>query len=251
MYLTSEMADLYTIFVNYVEKIVETENLVFFKGVPDFQYMLEHVSARHGADYLELLGSTPITTEQIKTYCCINDRIGAPMKASYSVGSVSPTSLRYLYHAHLALTHFKESVGAKPFHIVEVGGGYGGLCLAISFLASSYGVQIASYTIVDLDPIGALQKLYLAEHSLEFPVEFVSASTYGRDIQAQPLALISNYCFSEIQEEHRQRYIEELLPKTSAGFLAWNNIDVYPIGKTLRVEMERPMTGGKNRFVYF
>lgn len=245
------MTDIYKRFTDYVEKIVATQNLVWFKGVPDFQYMLEHVSGRVGQDYVSLLESTPITTEQIQTYCRINDRIGAPMKTPYSFGAVSPTSLRYLYHAHLALTHFKASVGGGPFHIVEVGGGYGGLCLAISFLASSYGVQIASYTIVDLDPIGALQKLYLAEHSLEFPVEFVSALTYGRDIQAQPLALISNYCFSEIQEEHRQRYIEELLPKTSAGFLAWNNIDVYPIGKTLRVEMERPMTGAKNRFVYF
>lgn len=246
------MTDIYRRFTDYVDTVVVSKNMAWFKGVPDFQYMLEHVSPRAGADYLALIqGTRQISIEQIQEFCKLNDRIGNPNTAIYQFGKFSPTSLRYLYQAHLILKHFKEKFGQAPFHIVEVGGGYGGLCLAVSFLAAARGVQISSYTIIDLDSAGALQRLYLSEHQLAFPTEFVSASTYGRDMQVAPLAMISNYCFSEIEEVHRTQYIEHLLPKVSAGFLAWNNIDLCPIGKEVRAEMEQPMTGAKNRFVYF
>ncbi len=63
-------------------------------------------------------------------------------------------SLGYIYHSHLILTHLKTCILDT---IVEVGGGYDGLCLALHLFAAKYNVNIKSYTIVDLPSISKLQ----------------------------------------------------------------------------------------------
>lgn len=215
--------------------------------------MLEHVNDVQGKQYLELIrANTSISAEQIKAFCETNDRLGSPQKATFDDLVTSPTSLRYIWHAHTILswfTTFEES--KRGLHIVEVGGGYGGLCLAVSTFAEHYGVSIASYTIVDIKEPSALQKLYLSKHSLNFPARFEDASTYGAGIDQSGLFLISNYCFSEISFEAQKEYINTLFPKISHGFIAWNMIPTYHFGFDVRLEEETPNTGPFNKFVFF
>jgi hypothetical protein len=104
------------------------------------------------------------------------------------------------------------SVDAAAMDIVEVGGGYGGLCLAVHHFAPKYGVRINSYTICDLTNINRLQQLYLNHVNPYIKVEFVDAATYGANIPRDNMFLISNYCFSEIGESHQALYQQKLLP---------------------------------------
>jgi hypothetical protein len=251
----------YDIYVEYVGYICSVKKLGGFKSNPKYTYMLEHVSKGHGQAYLEcIINNTNITIAEIVEFCAINDANGDPNKVKYNefpeTVSISPSSLRYIYHTHLILSHMISiggSVDAAAMDIVEVGGGYGGLCLAVHHFAPKYGVRINSYTICDLTNINRLQQLYLNHVNPYIKVEFVDAATYGANIPRDNMFLISNYCFSEIWESHQALYRQKLLPKISHGFLAWNGIPVYDLGfGHLRVEPEIPHTGGKfNKYVYF
>jgi hypothetical protein len=154
-----------------------------------------------------------------------------------------------VYHAHLFLKHLQGLGITKP-NIVELGGGYGGLCLAIHTYAEKFGVTPRQYSIIDLETPGKLQRRVLDMYGYS-SVKCLNAENSGAEVD-QDSVLISTYAFSEIQHEYQKKYIETLFPKITHGFIVWNSIPVYDMGKTLLiVENERPMTGSVNRFVYF
>ena len=240
-------------YADYIDFVASCD-IASFKQHPRYTFMLEHVSPSDGQAYFSLLTSEcGLSIATIEGFCRLNDKIGSPRVAQIAgLGThVSPTSLRYLYHAYLILAH-----APQDSHLVEIGCGYGGLCLAIQYLAGIVDKKIASYACVDLDPATELQNKYLSRFSLDFKVTFHSASTYGCTIDGDNLFLISNYCFSEIADHHQKGYIQTLFPRVTSGFLAWNHIPLYDFGKPIqRIERERPLTGAsygvQNMFVYF
>jgi SAM-dependent MidA family methyltransferase len=159
--------------------------------------------------------------------------------------------LRYLYHAHLILTHLKSS---SLTDIVEIGGGYGGLYLAIDFLYTKYDVEIKSYSIIDLEIATNLQKKYISNFNTKIPVFFYKSQLFGADIDKKDLFLISNYCFSEINMDLQKKYVEILFNKVVHGFMCWNFIPVYDFGFSTTIESENvPYSSNSltNKFVRF
>lgn len=135
-------------------------------------------------------------------------------------------------------------------NLIEIGAGYGGLALAISHFCKNFGINIESYDIIDLDVISQLQKMYLSNFDLNFPINVHDAALFGSDLNLDKYFLISNYCFSEIDKKLQEKYIEILFQKVNHGFFVWNAIPLYDIGKQIITESERPETGN-NLFVKF
>jgi hypothetical protein len=240
---------IYQRYENFLVSCVENKRLENFKKNPSYTEILEHTSFDQGISYLRLIGLSSITQDEIKEFSSKNDSFGNPAKHDFGFVICSPSNLRYIYHAHLILSHFKTF--DLPINIVEIGGGYGGLYLAICFFAKKYDVVISSYTIIDLPVVTRFQQLYLSNFLLEIPVEFVDSTTYGESLSKPNLFLISNYCFSEISMEHQQKYIKNLFNKISHGFFAWNHIPLYDFGFKYMVEDEIPKTGTLNKYVRF
>lgn len=242
-----------SIYVDFSKYVETLSNINDFKSHPDFTNVLEHVSFNQGIQYLDLIkNKTPLSQDDIIAYCKINDKIGGGEKYNYDFITTSPTNFRYLFQAHLIITHL-FTLNLTDVNIVEVGCGYGGLCLAINHLSNTYNIKIKikSYNLIDLPSLSKLQQLYLKEHQLNFTTNFHSAFNYGADIEQNELFLISNYCFSEISSENQQKYINTLFPKVSHGFMAWNYIPVYNFGFDYVEETEYPLTGTFNKYVYF
>jgi hypothetical protein len=131
--------------------------------------------------------------------------------------------------------------------IIEIGGGYGGLCFFIRKLASLFELTVRSYTIFDLEEPSKLQKKYL-ENMGYFDTNFRSENLQKNSF------LISNYAFSGIPMYLQKQYTNNVLnPYTSHGFLAWNLIDVYAFvaDKNISIEPEVQSTGIKNKYVRF
>ena len=231
---------LYNNLINYVKTVVENNNLTNFKSnVTD---IFEHVSYELGQQYIDCIKKySVLSTDQIISYCKKNDMYGGGKKYDYGWITTSPTNFRYLLHSHIILTHIK-SQDQHETNIVEIGCGYGGLCLAILELSHFYGVTINEYHLIDLPDINLLQKLYLSNFSFTTKLLFHSAYTYGHNITTTNLFLISNYCFSEIDSEHQKRYISQLFPKVSHGFMTWNHILFYDFGFKVNIEEEYPLT---------
>ena len=109
--------------------------------------------------------------------------------------------------------------------IIEIGGGYGGLCFFIYKLAFMFDITINTYSIFDLEMPLILQKKYLEKNNI-VNVNFVNLTNITN--LNKNSFLISNYAFSEISMDLQKQYTEQVLnPYTSHGFLTWNFIDVY------------------------
>ena len=184
--------DIYARYSNFVSQICESNNLTMFKSHPDYTYMLEHVNKSQGYEYLYFIKSmTNINEDEIKEFCMFNDSVGSPKREDYGFIVTSPTSLRYIFQAHLILSHLC-TLNLPSVDIVEVGGGYGGLCLAIHHFSTKYNIHINTYSIVDLPSISTLQKLYLSEVKSDLVVNFVDATTFGGDINKNNISFKRN-----------------------------------------------------------
>jgi hypothetical protein len=222
-----------------------------FKNNMNYNGILEHVTIDEGYKYLQLIrNNTTITESQIQEYCKMNDSIGTPKQHDYGIITCSPTCLRYIWLSHKILTHFK-SLNKENYSIVEIGGGYGGLCLSLDFFSKHYSVKITNYFMIDLTWPKTLQKLYLSNFNISFPISFHEAMNYGEDIITNDSMLISTYSFSEIEDYHQKKYISLLFPKINHGFFAWNGIPTYNFGFNFFEEEETPKTGKFNKFVLF
>jgi hypothetical protein len=242
----------YDTYARYVDGICKAGDISSFKTHPAYTYMLEHVLPEQGQAYLDCIRkNTGFPEEAIQAFCTLNDSIGAPAKTNYGAFSCSPSSLRYIYQSHLILTYL-QSLGSPLVDLVELGGGYGGLCMALHFFAPRYALYIQKYHIIDLEPAGRLQRMVLQKTIPFANVEIVDASTYGATIASTGLFLVSNYCFSEIASAHQVAYRKTLFPKIAHGFIAWNHIPVYDFGFPYTEKPEEPNTGGVlNRYIYF
>lgn len=248
---------LYYDFIKYVNSIVTSNDLHHFKSNPNVTYMLEHVSESVGHLYLNYIKALSIFTDhQIISYCQLNDKYGGGQKYNYGWITTSPSNFRYLLHAHLIFSHMKKK-GMDEVKVAEVGCGYGGLCLALITLSPIYNITITEYHLIDLPDINSLQKRYLSNFELGTTLSFHSAYTYGSAITDTNLFLVSNYCFSEIDDAHQKQYIAQLFPKVSHGFMTWNHIVLYDFGFNFQSEAEYPLTSNNsnpllnNKYVYF
>ena len=237
--------ELYNRYHNYVKNTLN--DISNFKNNQDYVYMLEHVSFEQGIEYIEhIISKFNLSYDEITSFCVKNDSIGNPIKYNYSFVTCSPTSLRYILHALLILEYIK-SLNLNNLDIIEVGGGYGGLCLAMYHYAYKFDLNF-NYTIVDLKYAGELQKKYLNLHSLS--VDCVEP--YGEFLKGNEYFLISNYGFSEFDTEIQKKYISLLFPKVKYGFITWNyNTEPYDFGFYCKIIEEFPQTGGTNKYVYF
>lgn len=252
-----------------MSKIRETN----FKNNPYYMGILEHVSSELGQKYLNLIKTDfpDLSDDHIIGFVQLNDTYGSPQKINYNLNitrqiQCSPTSLRYIYHAMTILDHYKKT-GCK--NICEVGCGYGGLCLAINYFSKILNVAIDNYNLIDLPEVCNLINAYLNVHSqhINATLSIHSSATYGENVSDDKLFFISNYCYTEIDQNHNYMYSNILLPKTSSGFIVWQNggnNGSYPIenssaiiGKpVLNIIEEKPQTDAgysiyKNYFVYF
>lgn len=248
------MEEMYGTYADYAGEVAASGNLINFKSHPNYVYMLEHVLPQVGQAYLDLaITQAKIPLDDIKNFCLKNDAIGTPNLHDFPQYNLkcSSTSLRYVFHAHLILSHIK-SLDRSSADIVELGGGYGGLAFAIHTFASKYDISITSYTIIDLPSPSKLQSLYLNKVLPDNSIRFLESTNFGAEITNIDNFLISCYCFSEIAAEYQDKYMEVLFPKVQHGFFTWNFINFFDFGKKLRwIEDEYPMTGNRNKYVYF
>jgi hypothetical protein len=248
-----EVHSLYNTYISFVDNILKNADLTNFKNDSRYTYMLEHVSNEYGQQYLNLIKEKfKIPDSDIIEFSIMNDIIGNPNKYKYLGVNISPTSLRYFFQAMLILTHF-ESKGQNNIRIVELGGGYGGLCLAINYCSKYFtSFKINEYNIIDLEAPTRLQRYYLSCHKLSYPIKTYVSDNFGTELAGgDDLCMISNYCFSEIDKTLQDKYISILFPKVKHGFITWNMIPIYDFGKICSVEDEYPKTGQYNYYVRF
>lgn len=250
---------MYSSYTNYLSSEIKDITIFPFKTNPIYNGILEHVSYDLGLLYVDEIKKHNIPFNIISEIVEKNDLLGNPNKYTFkldeNIVNCSPSTLRYIDHAYRILTHLKTLNNNDTINIVEIGAGYGGLCLVIYLLNKHtlFQLNINDYNIVDLDEPLKLQEKYLNYHknnsSLTFDLNFHSAFSHGMTVQKDNLFVISNYCLSEIDSVFRNMYYSILFPKIKHGFFIWNHNEIdLPSSINYISKSESPQTDLNNHF---
>jgi len=221
-----------------------------FKSDPRYRSILEHVSFEQGQAYLDAIKTEfgywfETHKNHLIEWCKANDEVGKPVQYEYEgFSKCSPTDLRYIQHAYLILTHMMSNkLDRDDLRVVEIGGGYGGLCFFLLRLASLMSVNISEYRVFDLDAVVELQKTYLDHHGIK-----VIPCKLGDELPQS--YLISDYALGEMPKELQSEYISKVVdPYCPWGFLTWNGEGTLGMDGAHR-ETEYPLTGD-NHFIFY
>jgi len=223
--------DLYTDYTNYIKSFINTDiNSWDFKSNYFYNGILEHSNYQHGREFLDTIKDKfesfyDKNKDDLIQLCKKNDLYGNTRKFNYpDFTECSPSNLMYILHSLIILTFMKEC-NIETVDIIEIGGGYGGLCLYLYEISKLFNIKINSYSIFDLPEVMLLQKKYLDALNIT-DVNYESTDNI-QNLKPNSF-LISNYAFSEFNENIRRDYIENVLkPYTSYGFMCWNTFSPY------------------------
>ena len=208
--------------MDYLEtcrKAVEDDEVFAkFKSLQGYKNILEHVTPRQGHEYLEIAMSMSedALLENIDRFK-ENDEIGTPDKFSYDkVGKISPTTIRYIKNVFEMATLLQD---APISRVVEVGGGYGGLCKTLSVVC-----DFDEYILVDLPEAVAVQEKYISCFpELYAKCKFISCDDL-EEVKDVDL-FISNYALSECDYDTQEVYYNKLVANSKFAYIIYNLVN--------------------------
>jgi hypothetical protein len=237
----------------WIQNIIDSKSIASFKYSPNHEYnsIVEHRDSPWGEKFYILIKvEFGLSDEAILSFCRKNDEKGNAEVIQYSFGKCSANSIKYVYHAHLVLKYMQE-LQISSVNIVEIGGGYGGLAIAMLHYAPSFNIHIKQYNLIDLVEAVKLQELYLQDILGDISLfKFHDAMNFGSTVEGNDNFLIGVYSLGEFLENIQNEYIQTLFPKVSHGFLNWNG-KPKDLHRECKRMTERPLTGEDNHFVYF
>ena len=195
---------------------------------------LDHVSIEQGKAYItEILKSTKWLEEYSKALVEI-DRIGKPKKYRFDYGTFSPTLLRYL-KVYLDLKNYFGSLG--ELKLTEIGIGFGGQASLISKLD-----RPLSYSLYDIPPVLNLAKRFINDVGASGNFSFID----GRDpVPSKQDLVISNYAFSELSLPVQEKYLNNVILSSSAGYITWNSLSAKQLNGHSLAELIRLIPGSQ------
>ena len=240
----------YDKYANFIKntQLMLPPNKWYFKSHPDYTYMLEHVFSDLANRYLDIIKNKfseiyKNNVEFLTEICALNDKYGMTRKTDFkNFMTCSPSNLRYILHSFLILENMKK-LNLNDVNVIEIGGGYGGLCFFVNKIAKLFNININSYTIFDLPEASALQNIYLNALNIE-NVKCYQLNKFDKLFENS--FLISNYAYSEIDISLQKEYSNKIInPYVRYGFLTWNCIPLYDFieNSVIEKEIEYPRTG--------
>jgi hypothetical protein len=208
--------------IDYLEtcRSAVADDAVFakFKSLQGYKNILEHVTPAQGLEYLQTAVSMAgdALNEHVESFK-ENDVIGQPYRFPFpDIGEFSPTTIRYIKNVFEMATLLKD---APISRVVEVGGGYGGLCKTLSVVC-----DFDEYILVDLPEAVAVQEKYLKNFpELYAKCKFVSCDDV-EEVKDVDL-FISNYALSECDYDTQVNYYDKLVANSKFAYIIYNLVN--------------------------
>lgn len=143
-------------------------------------------------------------------------RCGNPRGIDFGGRFLARETCSQIYTAHRMIERIDAVVQLHKVNVVEIGGGYGGLCF---WLRRLLGSRAGRYAIIDLPEISAIQATFLSQaldEAIALPDEAVSGA---------PVQLVLNTCLAELDFAPdvviNQDSLPEMPEAIASGYLAW------------------------------
>lgn len=168
-----------------------------------------------------------------------NEQIGNPQKFIYDGIEVAPSTLRYVN----SLLEIKR-LNINPKKIIEIGGGYGGLCkiLSTEFIWDEY-------IIIDILPATKLCNKYL--QAMKLNAKAVTEYDGESDL------VIADSSLAECNLETQEKYAK-LINKSKSAYIVYNTLHIAEsarfynafISKLIGFNMKIELTNGGVNVIY-
>lgn len=192
-------------YFDFVTNCVETKNTTSFKQSSDYNNIVGMSNKQQFDVWDEFFKENKISDIE---YYKRND-ISRPseMYLSNNFEEISPSTMRYLYTAYDISNTFKNIKD-----VLEIGIGYGGLCYILSKM-----LNVNKYKLVDVDVVKQFADMYLNNlHNKTHMTEHDGVSDL----------LISEFCFSEFDDEYMENFYQTYFTKTKNIYLVMNLHDI-------------------------
>jgi len=204
-------------YINAIEDMLSTEDkfLNFRSGSGGYAPILEHLTQAEGQIYVNyIIQNYPELIQYVSKFK-ENDSIGNPHLFNYNqFGDFNPTTLRYIKF----LGDIRKTFGElNDIHLVEIGGGYGGL---VKILSNFYDFKTVK--LFDLRKPLLLQKKYL--NSFNIDVELYTHEDMF--VINENTLVISNYAWCECDRETRDLYANKIINKSKYVYMVVYDVDM-------------------------
>lgn len=188
--------------------VEDDEVFANFRRMSPMNMIVENSPYKSGVEYLKCIQDKyPWLLDYMDKFKT-SDTIGNPETFTYSVGEVSPTTLRYVKTLGDLHKFFGHLDGKS---IVEIGGGYGGLCKIIHDV-----YKPEYYRIYDLFEAQALQFKFLDK--FDVPCIYSVLPSAPKEIDL----LIAMYSWSELSHDLQKEYLTNVISKAKNCYIMLN-----------------------------
>lgn len=168
--------------------------------------------------YLKRFKTEYVALMQFRKQFQENDIVGNPSKVDMpEFGLVSHDTLRHMNTLGELIKYFGQM---NKFNIVEIGGGYGGLCKTISCV-----VKYKEYTLIDLPEVQSLSQKYLKSFNSmkNMNVKYLNSNRLTDiNLNRRYDLLISEFTLSEMNTKAISYYINTVLMRATNCYLVMN-----------------------------
>ena len=205
----------------YVEACIDAiddDNFSNFKKDSRYRYILEGGTKETFDYFLNKIKTLPNSDLFFNNLAVFrkNDLYGNPdLYVEDEIGEFSLTTLKYAYNALEIIDFVKNS---SPKKIVEIGGGYGGLCIVLSGL-----LDFESYTLIDLPETCKLIDKYISNYeNLNTKVKTLSCFDIDDfDFEGTDLTIAIN-SLSECNLDSQIKYFNNVISKSKYSYVIRN-----------------------------
>ena len=190
-----------------LKAVADEQAFASFKRDPFYSLLYQGYSFEEGLSFLHAIENHSPSLITHFDVLRTNDEMGNPRIYDYGkYGLFSPTTLRHIQIAGRIRAH----VGGAH-HIIQIGGGYGGLCKILHALS-----LWESYTIVDLPEHLALARKVLEKEGIK-NVRFLNLDAIPLDAEYD--LVISDLSFSEFSRRFQKIFIDRILVHARSGYI--------------------------------
>lgn len=197
-----------------------------FRRNPIYAGIVETVSEDFGKKYLDIFSKDKQIINNIEEFKKNDDWGGAIIFNYQDVGSISPTTLRYIKVLSDLRKYFIKLDG---LNICEIGVGYGGQCRIVNAMSSP-----GSYCMVDIHPALQLAQRYLNNYIVNAVLSFKTMNEldYNKDYDL----CVSNYAFSELPRSLQDVYLKKIILRSKMGYVTYSDNFTPPEFNSYRVD---------------
>jgi hypothetical protein len=225
-----------------------------FKRIPQFERVLEHTTEYNGHQYASAIINRfnryfkQLNWDKLKE----NDKYGNARIIDFPElelinNHYSPSTIHYIFTSLFFIDNILSKM--NNINLLEIGGGYGGLCKVLLDICQMLNVKIENYGLIDLQEASRLQNKYLSNFNFKNIQHYEYENQLDYDVFKKYNVMLSIYAFGEFPFNVQDYYVKNIISHFENYYIEWNTERTHPHFQDTTILPEDPPTWPLNKSI--